>query len=44
LWRCARARPFRILDEHETMLCVVPRTTTEEVTRFKAYGHRAAQV
>jgi transposase InsO family protein len=33
---------FRILDEHETMLCVVPRTTTEEVTRFKAYGHRAA--
>jgi transposase InsO family protein len=32
---------FRILDQHETMLCVVPRTTTEEVTRFKAFGHTA---
>jgi transposase InsO family protein len=31
---------FRILDQHETMLAVVPRTNTEEVTRFKAYGHR----
>jgi hypothetical protein len=35
---------FRILDEHESILCVVPRTNTEEVTRFKAYGHRAKQV
>jgi hypothetical protein len=35
---------FRIIDEHGTMLCVVPRTNTEEVTRFKAYGHRAAKV
>jgi transposase InsO family protein len=32
---------FRILDQHETMLAVVPRTNTEEVSRFKAYGHRA---
>ncbi len=34
---------FRILDQHETMLTVVPRTNTEEVTRFKAYGHKAAR-
>jgi hypothetical protein len=32
---------FRILDEHETILKVVPRANTEEVTRFKAYGHKA---
>jgi transposase InsO family protein len=30
---------FRILDDRETILKVVPRTNTEEVTRFKAYGH-----
>jgi len=24
------------------MLCMVPRTTTKEVTRYKAYGHKAA--
>jgi hypothetical protein len=30
---------FRILDQHGTMLKVVPRTNTTEVTRYKAYGH-----
>jgi hypothetical protein len=34
---------FRILDQHDTMLTVVPRTNTEEVTRYKAYGHKAAR-
>jgi hypothetical protein len=34
---------FRILDQHNTMLTVVPRTNTEEVTRYKAYGHKAAR-
>lgn len=34
---------LRILDEHDAMPCVVPRTTTEVVTRFKAFGHRAGQ-
>ncbi len=29
---------FRILDQHGTMLKVVPRTNTTEVTRYKAYG------
>ncbi|GAA3610568.1 hypothetical protein GCM10022236_10290 [Microlunatus ginsengisoli] len=33
---------FNIYDQHETMLCMVPRTTTKEVTRYKAYGHKAA--
>jgi hypothetical protein len=32
-----------ILDQHDTMLTVVPRTNTEEVTRYKAYGHKAAR-
>ena len=30
---------FRVLDQNETMLTVVPRTNTREVTRHKAYGH-----
>jgi hypothetical protein len=34
---------FRILDQHDTMFTVVPRTNTEEVTRYKAYGHKAAR-
>ena len=34
---------FRILDQHETMLMVVPRTNTEEVTHYTAYGHKAAR-
>ena len=29
---------FRILDSTGTVLTVVPRTNTEEVTRHKAYG------
>jgi hypothetical protein len=32
---------FNIYDQHETMLCMVPRTSTKEATRYKAYGHRA---
>jgi hypothetical protein len=34
---------FNIYDQHETMLCMVPRTTTKEATRYKAYGHKAIQ-
>ncbi|HET7279066.1 MAG TPA: IS481 family transposase [Dermatophilaceae bacterium] len=30
---------FRVLDDRETILKVVPRTNTQEVRRFKAYGH-----
>jgi hypothetical protein len=32
---------FNIYDQHETMLCLVPRATTKEATRYKAYGHKA---
>jgi hypothetical protein len=32
---------LRVLDESETILKVVPRTTSKEVTRHKAYGHRS---
>jgi transposase InsO family protein len=34
---------LRVLDEREKILKVVSRTTTEEVTRHKAYGHRSYQ-
>ena len=30
-----------IVDEREKILKVVSRITTEEVTRYKAYGHRS---
>ena len=30
-----------VLNEDETILKVVPRTTSKEVTRHKAYGHRS---
>jgi hypothetical protein len=30
---------LRVLDEHDQVLTVVPRTSRKEVTRFKAYGH-----
>ena len=32
---------LRVLDEEETILKVVSRTTSKEVTRHKAYGHRS---
>jgi hypothetical protein len=28
-----------VLDQHDQVLTVVPRTSRKEVTRFKAYGH-----
>jgi hypothetical protein len=34
---------FRVLDDEGEVLKVVPRTTTEEVIRFKAHGHRARE-
>ena len=30
---------LRVLDQHDGILAVVPRTTRKEVTRYKAYGH-----
>jgi hypothetical protein len=30
---------LRILDQHDDILTVVPRTSRKEVTRYKAYGH-----
>jgi hypothetical protein len=30
---------LRILDQHDEVLTVVPRTSRKEVTRYKAYGH-----
>jgi hypothetical protein len=30
---------LRVLDEHDQVLTVVPRTSRKEVTRFKVYGH-----
>ena len=30
---------FQVLDQHGTILTVVPRTNSREVTRYKAYGH-----
>ncbi len=33
---------FRILDQHDTMLTVVPRTDTAEVTRYKVV-HSSSQ-
>ena len=32
---------LRVLDEDETILKLVSRTTSKEVTRHKAYGHRS---
>jgi transposase InsO family protein len=32
---------LRILDENQTTLTVVPRQSSKEVTRYKAYGHRS---
>jgi hypothetical protein len=34
---------FRVLDQHDTRLTVVPRTHAEEVTRYKACGRKAAR-
>jgi hypothetical protein len=34
---------LRVLDEREKILKVVSRTTTDEATRLKAYGHRSYQ-
>jgi hypothetical protein len=28
-----------VLDQHDHVLTVVPRTSRKEVTRYKAYGH-----
>jgi hypothetical protein len=30
---------LRVLDHHDDILTVVPRTSRKEVTRYKAYGH-----
>jgi hypothetical protein len=30
---------LRVLDQHDQVLTVVPRTSRKEVTRYKAYGH-----
>jgi hypothetical protein len=30
---------LRVLDQHDQVLTVVPRTSRKEVTRFKVYGH-----
>jgi hypothetical protein len=34
---------LRLIDEHGTLIKVVPRTNQKEVTRFKAYGRRRVE-
>lgn len=31
---------LRVIDQHDELITIVPRTSTAEVSRFKAYGTR----
>jgi len=33
---------LRVLDQHDEIITVVPRSSRKEVTRYKAYGHTTA--
>jgi len=35
-----RRNVLRLFNEHDTLIKVVPRTSSEEVTRYKAYAHQ----
>jgi hypothetical protein len=34
---------LRVLDQHATVLTVLSRTNSAEVTRYKAYGHASRE-